>query len=195
MLPIDEGILEIATELRRKQAMTGLEHLHALAGDRSEWKASGNPNYVVAPPDLEAKYAQPGAGIVYHHSHPDERALSPSDLHLIEKPGVTTIWAHVPSGASYGARLRDGRVKEEYRAALDHLHGFLHPEIVRGAGVNFDDETYESLRDFAVMLALEGAGWIDIHLALSDEMRRLIDRTGPTLAQFVAFAKRNTPSP
>ncbi|TCQ06448.1 hypothetical protein C8J40_105236 [Sphingomonas sp. PP-CC-3A-396] len=193
MLPIDGRILDIAYELRRKQAEKGLEHLQAFAADGSEWKASGMPDHVVAPPELEAMYAQPGAGIVYHHSHPDERALSPSDLHLIGKPGVETIWAHAPSGASYGARLRDRQDKRRYLAALDHLHGFLHPEIARGHGVGVDDRSYECLRDFAVMLALERSGWIDTHLSLSDETRRLIGSTGSALAEFVAFATSKTP--
>ncbi|USU08681.1 hypothetical protein NF700_16710 [Sphingomonadaceae bacterium OTU29MARTA1] len=195
MLSIDERILDIAYGLRRKQAEKGLEHLHALAADGSEWTASGMPDHVFAPPELEAMYAQPRAGIVYHHSHPDERALSPSDLHLIGKPGVKTIWAHSPSGASYGARLREGRDKVRYRAALDHLHGFLHPEIARGHGVGVDDRSYECLRDFAVMLALERAEWIDAHLSLSDETRRFIGSTGSALVEFVAFATDRTPRP
>jgi hypothetical protein len=114
VLTIDSDILEIAHGLRQQKAQTALEHLHAVAANGTVWKASGMPDHVTAPPSLQAQYSQAGAGIIYHHSHPDERALSPSDLHLIENAGVTTIWAHAPSGASYGARLRDGRDEVRY---------------------------------------------------------------------------------
>jgi hypothetical protein len=57
------------------------------------------------------------------------------------------------------------------------------------------DRSYECLRDFAVMLALERAKWIDAHLSLSDETRRFIGSTGSALAKFVAFATDRTPRP
>jgi hypothetical protein len=174
MLLIDRDVLEIAHSLRQLQEATGLESLQAIAADGAVYSASGQLDRVNPPPELEARYADIGAEIVYHHSHPDERALSPSDLDLIAQTGVKTIWAHAPSGASYGARLREGIAKDRYRTALDELRSYLLPEIVRSGGASLDDRLFEDFRDFATMLVLEERGWIDCHLAWSDRTRRSI---------------------
>lgn len=100
MLTIDHRILEVANELRKKQTATNCEHLHAIAADGKFYEAGGKHNHVTAPSDLEARYDEVGAEIEYHHSPPDNRNLRPSDLALIARTGVRTIWAHAPSGAS-----------------------------------------------------------------------------------------------
>lgn len=165
--------MNIARTLRAQHASTGCEHLHAVAADGKTYQAGGTATSVTAPADLEARYDQADAGIVYHHSHPDERALSPSDLDLIARVGVTTIWAHAPSGASYGARLREGIDKTRYADTLAHLRGFLGLELMQFHGVTLTAALFEALRDFSVMRVLESKGWIDCHMAWSDESRRL----------------------
>jgi len=174
MLLIDRDVLEIAHSLRQLQERTAQEHLHAIAADGAVYSASGQLDRVNPPPELEARFREVGAEIVYHHSHPDDRALSPSDLGLIAQPGVKTIWAHAPSGASYGARLQESIAKDCYRAALDQLHGHLLLEIVQNGGVQLDDSSFEEFRDFATMLVLEERGWIHCHLAWSDQTRRSV---------------------
>lgn len=180
MLLIDRDILEIANSLCELHEKLGREHLHAIAADGAVYLASGELDHVNPPSDLEARYAEVGAEIVYHHSHPDDRALSPSDLGLIAQPGVKTIWAHAPSGASYGARLQDSITKDRYRAALDGLHGYLLLEIVQYGGVPLDASSFEEFRDFATMFVLEERGWIHCHVAWSDRTRRAVsnDATG-----------------
>lgn len=174
MLLIDRNVLEIANSLCRLQAETGREHLRAIATDGAIYSASGEIDRVYPPSDLLARFAEVDAEIVYHHSHPDDRALSPSDLSLIAQPGVKAIWAHAPSGASYGAQLQEGLAKDSYRAALDQLNGHLLLEIVQRGGVLLGETSFEAFRDFATMLALEKQGWIHCHLAWSDQTRREI---------------------
>lgn len=187
MLLIDREILEIANSLCQLQEKTGREHLHAIAADGTVYLNSGELDHVKPPSDLEARYAEADAGIVYHHSHPDDRALSPSDLGLIAQPGVKTVWAHAPSGASYGAQIQDGITKDRYRAALDGLHGYLLLEIVQYGGVPLDEPSFEEFRDFATMLVLEERGWIDCHLAWSDLTRRAIFNNASGFCQLLSY--------
>lgn len=174
MLLFDQAIMAIAKNLRDQQAATSCEHLYALAADGETYQAGGTATSVIATADLEERYDHADAGIVYHHSHPDERALSPSDLELITRVGVTTIWAHAPSGASYGARLKEGIDKQLYGHALSSLRGHLVLELIAYHGVSMTGELFEALRDFSVMRVLEEKGWIDCHMSWSDETRRLV---------------------
>lgn len=78
---------------------SGREHLHAIATDGAVYSAFGELDRVHPPYDLLARYAEVDTEIIYHHSHPDDRALSPSNLGLLAQPGVKAVWAHAPSGA------------------------------------------------------------------------------------------------
>lgn len=194
MLLTDHNILQIAHSLVQLQAETGLEHLRAVAADGEVFLASGHSDRVHPPPELEARYGELGAEIVYHHSHPDDRALRPTDLGLIAQPGVKAVWAHAPSGASYGARLQEGIPKDRYRVALDQLHSYLLAEIVQNFGVPLDDRSFEELRDFATMLVLEQRGWIHCHLAWSDQTRRLVFAEMDGLFKLTQYLTSVTPA-
>lgn len=82
---------------------------------------------------------------------------------------------------TFGHAVRSTAAGTRELRCVGHVHEFLPPEIVRGHGVPVDDESRHKLRDFAVMFALEGMGWIDSHLAWSDETRRSIAGTAPAL--------------
>lgn len=181
MLLISPDILDIARKLLTQQATTSVEHLYAIAADGRTYERSGTANSVTADLALEARYDEVGAGIIYHHSHPDDRALSPSDLELIARPGVATIWAHSPSGVSYGATTKPGIDKCKYANALESLNGHLCNQIIPYTVTPLDDASFEAFRDFAVMNVLEMRGWIDCYLSWSDKSRRAI------LANFGGF--------
>lgn len=194
MLPIDRDVMEIARSLRQLQEATGLEHFHAIAADGAVYSGSGQLDRVNPPPGLEARYSEVGAEIVYHHSHPDDRALSPSDLGLIAQMGVETIWAHAPSGASYGACLRESIAKDRFRTALDQLHSHLLLEIVQNGGASLDERSFEEFRDFATMLVLEERGWIHCYLAWSDRTRRSVFHDAKGFFALLSYLTGVTPA-
>jgi hypothetical protein len=107
-------------------------------------------------------YQTPGAGVRYHHAHPDERALSPSDLQLIGNPGVSEIWAHTPDGGAIGAAVTTGVSKAKYLHQLQLIGGFPGADIYRA---NFppglSGQGDERIRDATVVEALHANGWID----------------------------------
>ena len=165
----------VAAKLTDLQRSTGNEHYWATDCEGTIFQNSGAPNCVVATPGLEARYAASGAGICYHHSHPDERALSPSDLDLLTRDGVIQVWAHTPEGGSYGAESKPGVARDDFRKALDNLRGFMCAEILRLECLPaWTDEDFEQFRDLAALEAFEKAALIDVHIRLSDKMRRVI---------------------
>ena len=165
----------VAAKLTGLQRSTGNEHYWATDCERTIFQNSGAPNCVVGTPGLEARYAASGAEIYYHHSHPDERALSPSDLDLLTRDGVIQVWAHTPEGGSYGSELKAGVTRANFRKALNDLRGFMCAEILRlDCLPTLTDEDFEQFRDLAALEAFEMATLIDVHVRLSDKMRRMI---------------------
>lgn len=162
MLTLDATARAEAAQLIKQQAATGLEHCWAIDASGTVFTLTGTANSVVASPALMTLYQTPGAGVRYHHSHPDERALSPSDLELIGKPGVNEIWAHTPDGGAIGAAVMAGVPKARYQHQLQLICGFLGADIYRA---NFppglSDQDYERIRDITLVEALHAKGWID----------------------------------
>jgi hypothetical protein len=163
MLTLDATAQAEAAQLISLQAATGLEHCWAIDGSGRVFRLTGTANGVFAPPALMTLYQTPGAGVRYHHSHPDERALSPSDLALIGNPGVDEIWAHTPDGGAVGAAVMTGVSKARYLNQLQLICGFLGADIYRASfpQSGLSDQEYENIRDITLVEALHAKGWID----------------------------------
>jgi hypothetical protein len=185
----------ISTHLRKKQNKHKLEHYWAYDG-RRVFKKRGEADHVVASPRLEARYDNPKSRVCYHHSHPDERGLSPSDLDLIKRPGVQEIWAHTPENGAYGACLPDGMDKTRYEQAVAQAEGARDPDQFQPwcanhlnpalNAISLSEQDFEDLCDLAATEALEQKGWIQAYIQLSDSTRRKI-MGRPEYAVLVAF--------
>jgi len=179
---------EVAAMLVGLQMSTGNEHYWATDCEQTIFQNSGVPNYVLPTPGLQGRYATPGAKVSYHHSHPDERSLSPSDLNLLVHIGVVQVWAHTPEGGSYGAELRNEECRNQFQDKFDILHGHMSAEILRLNGLpNLTNDEFEQFRDLAALEALEGASLIDSHIRLSDKMRRTVRQNCQTYAIMIAY--------
>lgn len=176
MLNLQPALQEIAARLARAQQQTGREHYWAVDASGRIYEGGGQPDHVIAGADLEAAYDEPAADLRYHHSHPDERALSPSDLRLLARSGVREVWAHSVGGASYGVALSDTTSKPSFCASLEKLHSHMDVELVNGQGAAISPDDFEQFRDLAACEALEAKGLAQIHIRLSDDMRRVFLR-------------------
>ncbi|HEV2081819.1 MAG TPA: hypothetical protein VGR32_05115 [Brevundimonas sp.] len=172
MLSLQPPSQQIAAKLARAQQQTGLEHYWAIEKSGRIYEGSGRPDHVIAGAELEAAYDVHASDLRYHHSHPDERALSPSDLGLLHRSGVREVWAHSVNGASYGAALVDPAAKAHFQSLLDKLHGHMDVELVNAQGYSITTDEFEAFRDLAACEALESRGVIRTHIRLSDAMRR-----------------------
>lgn len=163
MLVFDSAKRSVASNLIKAHKASGVESYWAVDAQGEIYQNSGNATVVRALPDLERRYDDPAAAVVYHHSHPDERALSPSDLQLIGKPGVQEIWAHTPDHIAYGAGLKPGVCKQTYLSEFQNLGGWMTCELF---GYEYPTALspgeYRDLCDLAVMTALAATGWIEI---------------------------------
>ena len=125
-----------------------------------------------AQPDLVAAWSITGAAISYHHSHPDDRCLSPSDLRSLYKPGVDEIWAHCKSGISYGARISADVSRVQFEKEHEHLNNTISEEMARVAAqdshVTLSDGTYRNLSDRAFCEALLKANLLDFEAVSLD---------------------------
>lgn len=159
--------------LARAQQQTGLEHYWAIDGAGRIYEGNGQPDYVLADSELEVAYDDPTSSLRYHHSHPDERALSPSDLGLLGRIGVREVWAHTVGGASYGAALTETTTRNRFRASLEKLQGHMVVELVNAhCSTVVTPDHFEMFRDMAACEALQISGIIMGHIRLSDAMRR-----------------------
>lgn len=196
MLDFNSSYREVAVKLIAAHRTAGVEHYWAEDSAGRVYQKVGCATVVYADPDLEKRYDELDANVVYHHSHPDERALSPSDLELIGRVGVKQIWAHSPQGAAYGAELKEGICKHAYLQALQSLGGFILPELIKYPQGNcLTIDQFEKLRDIAIMTALERRGWIFIHAQLSDAIRRTICDAPFGYLQLVQFLLIKSPTP
>ena len=162
-------------------------------GSGREWCSVVQADYVVPEPDLVAAWSAPGAGIAYHHAHPDDRALSPSDLRALYNPGLAEVWAHGP-GAAYGARLHPGVDVAAFEAAHEHLNGVIGEDMARefieaqaGAGA-LSEETYIALSDRAFCQALDKHGVLSV-TALDAAGTPLAEPSEPVFELLVVLAQ------
>jgi hypothetical protein len=132
-----------------------------------EWHHVGQRDHVVPQPDLTKAWSVAGAAISYHHSHPDDRSLSPSDLRQLCNPGLEEIWAHCPSGISYRAALPAAVSVNAFQHDHEHLNGTMSEPMARdfveaclGAGA-LPRQAYLDLSDRAFGQALAEHGVLD----------------------------------
>jgi hypothetical protein len=196
MLPFDPASRAIATKLISLHAAKGVEHYWAKDAQGSIYENAGNAVSVRALPALEARYDDSTAGVIYHHSHPDERALGPTDFELLARPGVRQIWAHSPEGSAYGAEIAAGIDKRDFLSAFHVLRAAMLPQLVDYPhGNKLTDPQFEELRDVAVMSVLEMNGWISAHIQLSDIKLRAIFHNIFGYMQLVNFFDSKMPKP
>jgi hypothetical protein len=168
MPTLDATSKAAATQLIALQSATGLEHCWAIDANGTVFQQAGTATSIVPGAALAARYATPGADVRYHHSHPDERALSPMDLELIAQPGVSEIWAHTPNSGAVGASLSAGMMKSRYLTQLQLLSGFTGAQLFRlMCPPGLSDAEYETVRDIAFVETLQIRGWIDSYIGLS----------------------------
>ncbi|WP_430912190.1 hypothetical protein [Methylobacterium sp. sgz302541] len=105
---------DIGDLLVSKQRQTGFEHYWAIDHAGNIYQKSGAATYVTADPALEAAYDNPVSQVRYHHSHPDDRALSLSDLEVLGRAGVREMWAHCVGGSIYGASVQRSATKADF---------------------------------------------------------------------------------
>ena len=187
MLALSPSDQQVASQLVVDQHNSGQEHFWANEHVSGKiFHGSGLPDRVIVPPILVAAFDDPTCAIRYHHSHPDERALSPSDLDLLARIGVTEVWAHTAGGGSYGAVLQQGVLRSDYDAKLKKLHGHMDVRLIPTSIATVSPIQFEAFRDLAACEALEIAGLISAHIRLSDEMRRKL------LHEFLSFGAIRT---
>ena len=159
-----------------------------------EWRHVGHHDHVVPQPDLVAAWSVAGGRISYHHSDPDERSLSPSDLRTLYNPGLEAIWAHCSSGSSYRASLTENVSIKSFMAEHEHLNSTVSKEMARdftecliGPG-SLPPTTYRDLSDRAFCEALKQQGLISF-TAISTEGEDLNAPKDPAFEPLVLFAR------
>jgi len=91
MLFLEPPEQEIAARLAQEQRRSGVEQLLGRGRAGRAYAGHGEPDHVAASPELEAAYDDVDAKLCYYHSHPDERALSPTALRLLTREGVRGV--------------------------------------------------------------------------------------------------------
>lgn len=152
-----------ADGLIARQRQLEREHLWAVDAEGRTYSARGERTHVSAPTELEAAMDRPGAEVRYHHTHPDERALSPTDLSVLLRVGVAEVWAHSPTHSRHGAALTDGLDRNVARAALGCVDQHAERRLAEiRTGMSLSEQDWEQWRYLAAMEALQHEGILRI---------------------------------
>ncbi len=163
---------------RQRGTETGHEHIAVYDPEQNAITILARAGYVdrvhFNAPGLDERLADPNAGLVIHHNHPVNTALSGTDIAALAHPGVEAIVAHAHGPDVFSARLTpearaavlnarpdrppDAELSQVYQAANKIVRPALTMQALAG---KIGGKEFDALQADLVNRALDAAGVID----------------------------------